>query len=57
MREFVRNKLAVLGLGILIFFVLFCFIGPLVYHANLASTDLASTNLPPGSALALIGSS
>jgi ABC-type dipeptide/oligopeptide/nickel transport system permease subunit len=48
LREFVRNKLAVVGLGILIFFVLFCFLGPLFYHANLASTDLASTNLPPG---------
>jgi ABC-type dipeptide/oligopeptide/nickel transport system permease subunit len=48
MREFVRNKLAVVGLGILIFFVLFCFAGPLVYHANLANTDLLNTNLPPG---------
>jgi ABC-type dipeptide/oligopeptide/nickel transport system permease subunit len=47
-REFARNKLAVIGLGILAFFVLFCFVGPLVYHANLLNTDLAQVNLPPG---------
>jgi ABC-type dipeptide/oligopeptide/nickel transport system permease subunit len=28
--------------------VLFCFGGPFVYHANLLSTNLAATNLPPG---------
>ena len=48
LREFMRNRLAVVGLGILVFFVLFCFAGPLVYHANLANTDLVNTNLPPG---------
>lgn len=48
LREFARNRLAVAGLGVLVFFVLFCFGGPLVYHANLLSTNLAATNLPPG---------
>jgi ABC-type dipeptide/oligopeptide/nickel transport system permease subunit len=48
MREFARNRLAVAGLGVLVFFVLFCFGGPFVYHANLLSTNLAATNLPPG---------
>jgi peptide/nickel transport system permease protein len=43
-----RNWLAVVGLGVLVFFVLFCFAGPLFYHVNLFSTSLASTNLPPG---------
>ena len=46
-REFAQNRLAVLGLGTLIFFVLFCYLGPLVYHGTLTS-DLTSTNLPPG---------
>ena len=48
LREFASNRLAVIGLGILVFFVIFCFLGPLVYHGNVTSTDLASTNLPPG---------
>jgi ABC-type dipeptide/oligopeptide/nickel transport system permease subunit len=48
LREFTRNRLAVIGLGILAFFVVFCFAGPLVYHGNIISTSLTSTNLPPG---------
>ena len=47
MREFAQNRLAVLGLAALIFFVLFCYLGPLVYHGTLSSS-LESTNLPPG---------
>ena len=46
-REFAENKLAVLGLAALIFFVVFCYLGPLVYHGGLSS-DLESVNLPPG---------
>jgi peptide/nickel transport system permease protein len=45
-REFARNRLAVLGLAALVFFVFFCYLGPLVYHGGLTS-DLTSTNLPP----------
>lgn len=48
LREFAANRLAVIGLAIIAFFVLFCFAGPLVYHGNIISTDLAATNLPPG---------
>ena len=48
LQEFARNRLAVVGLGVLVFFVLFCFGGPFVYHANVLSTNLAATNLPPG---------
>ena len=47
MREFAENKLAVAGVVALVFFVLFCYLGPLFYHGSLAS-DLSSTNLPPG---------
>jgi ABC-type dipeptide/oligopeptide/nickel transport system permease subunit len=45
-REFAQNKLAVLGLGALIFFVVFCYLGPLFYHGGLTSA-LTATNVPP----------
>jgi ABC-type dipeptide/oligopeptide/nickel transport system permease subunit len=48
MREFARNRLAIVGLAILAFFVLFCFAGPLVYHGDIVNTSLSSTLLPPG---------
>ncbi|HBW20063.1 MAG: ABC transporter permease [Streptosporangiaceae bacterium] len=48
-REFSRNKLAVAGLAILVFFVLFCFAGPLVYHSDVLNSNLQAVNLPPGS--------
>ena len=48
LREFARNKLAVAGLGILLFFLLFCLLGPIFYHGNVLNTNLASTDLPPG---------
>jgi ABC-type dipeptide/oligopeptide/nickel transport system permease subunit len=47
-REFAKNRLAVIGVGTLVFFILFCFVGPLVYHANLLNTNLTAVNLPPG---------
>ena len=48
---FVENKLAVAGVVIIVFFVLFCYVGPLVYHTN--QTDAAAAlqspdNAPPG---------
>lgn len=46
-REFIRNKLAVTGFAILLFFVLFCFVGPLFYHGNIIVADLLNTNSPP----------
>jgi ABC-type dipeptide/oligopeptide/nickel transport system permease subunit len=48
LREFAQNKLAVIGLTILAFFVLFCFAGPLVYHGAILSTNLGSSDLSPG---------
>jgi peptide/nickel transport system permease protein len=48
LREFARNRLAVIGLAILAFFVLFSFAGPLVYHADVLSTNLTAANSPPG---------
>ena len=48
LREFASNRLAVVGVAILLFFVVFCFLGPLFYHANLANTDLINAHDPPG---------
>jgi peptide/nickel transport system permease protein len=48
LREFMDNRLAVFGLGIIVFFVIFCFIGPLVYPTNQSLTNLLINNQPPG---------
>ena len=48
LREFATNRLAVTGVGILLFFVLFSFVGPVFYHGNYLTSDLLSTNLGPG---------
>ena len=48
MREFSRNRLGVVGVVILLFFVIFCFLGPVIYHANLVQTDLINSHDPPG---------
>jgi ABC-type dipeptide/oligopeptide/nickel transport system permease subunit len=48
LREFAQNKLALTGLVVLVFFVLFSFIGPVFYHGNYLTSDLLSTNVPPG---------
>jgi len=48
LREFMANRLAVFGLGVLVFFVLFCFVGPLIYHTNQSSFNPLITDLPPG---------
>ena len=50
LREFARNRLAVIGLAIVVFFVLFSFVGPLIYHTNQLNTDLVAANQPPSGA-------
>jgi ABC-type dipeptide/oligopeptide/nickel transport system permease subunit len=47
-REFARNRLALIGLAMLLFFVIFCFLGPLIYHGNVVNSNLVDTNLGPG---------
>ncbi|MHB1592944.1 MAG: ABC transporter permease [Streptosporangiaceae bacterium] len=42
-----QNRLAVTGLGILVLLTLFCFVGPLIYHTDQVSANLALENLPP----------
>jgi ABC-type dipeptide/oligopeptide/nickel transport system permease subunit len=48
LHDFMGNKLAVTGVVILVFFVLFCFAGPLVYHGDYLVANLTSANDPPG---------
>jgi ABC-type dipeptide/oligopeptide/nickel transport system permease subunit len=50
LREFASNRMAVIGLGMLVFFILFSFVGPLIYHTNQLSTSLMTTNEPPSGA-------
>ncbi|MGD0602043.1 MAG: ABC transporter permease [Streptosporangiaceae bacterium] len=47
LREFTSNRLAVVGFGILLFFILFCFVGPHIYHTNQIDTNDLNANLPP----------
>jgi ABC-type dipeptide/oligopeptide/nickel transport system permease subunit len=49
LREFLQNKLAVAGVLILVFFVLFCFLGPMIYHSDQSNTNLLATDQGPGS--------
>lgn len=46
-RTFLENKLAIIGLGLVIGISIFCFIGPLLYHTNQVQTTY-NINLPPG---------
>jgi peptide/nickel transport system permease protein len=47
---FFENKLAVVGTGIIVFFVLFCFIGPLIYHTDQISINILNADYPPSKA-------
>ncbi|MFB7270045.1 ABC transporter permease [Streptomyces sp. NPDC056244] len=46
-RRFLRNRLAVVGLGVVVFFFLFCFVVPLVYSTDQTHTMLEQVNLAP----------
>lgn len=46
-RRFARNRLAVVGLAVIVFFILFCFVGPLVYHTDQTHTILSRANQGP----------
>jgi peptide/nickel transport system permease protein len=50
-RVFIENKLAVAGLLVIIGMVLFCFLGPHLYHTNQTNQQAAllnNQNAPPG---------
>ena len=48
LREFMANRLAVAGLAVIVFFVLFSFVGPLIYHTNQSLFNPLTTDQPPG---------
>jgi peptide/nickel transport system permease protein len=45
---FAENRLAVVGAVVIAGLLLFCFVGPLVYHTNQVTTRLTMENLAPG---------
>jgi peptide/nickel transport system permease protein len=47
---FAENKLALVGLGIVAFMILFCFVGPLIYRTNQVNTNLNLYLCTPSSA-------
>jgi ABC-type dipeptide/oligopeptide/nickel transport system permease subunit len=48
LREFRSNRLAVVGVVVIVFFVLFCFLGPVIHHTNQTDTNPLVTDLAPG---------
>ncbi|MBV9356976.1 MAG: ABC transporter permease, partial [Chloroflexi bacterium] len=46
-RTFLHNRLALTGSGIIGFLILFCFVGPLVYHTDQVSVSLSTAHLAP----------
>jgi peptide/nickel transport system permease protein len=51
LRTFVENRLAVIGIGLVVFVTLFCFVGPLIYHTNqVLAVNLLGANKPPSAA-------
>lgn len=46
---FMHNKLAVVGLGILVFFTLFCFVGPYIWVTDQVHTNLSEAYFQPSS--------
>jgi len=48
LREFARNRLAVVGVAILLFFIVFCFLGPVFYHGDVLQVSLINSHDPPG---------
>lgn len=47
MRTFVTNKLAVVGLGIVILMFIFCFLGPVIYRTNQVAVNILNINESP----------
>jgi peptide/nickel transport system permease protein len=47
---FSEHRLATVGIAIIAFFLLFCFVGPFVYHTQQVATNVAAANEPPSGA-------
>jgi len=50
-RVFVENKLAIVGLFVIIFMVLFCFVGPFLYHSDQTNQQAVLAGDPTGQGL------
>ncbi|MEV6103875.1 ABC transporter permease [Streptomyces sp. NPDC051940] len=50
LRRFTRNRLAVIGLTVVVLFVLFCFVGPFLYDTDQTHTALDQANQGPSGA-------
>jgi peptide/nickel transport system permease protein len=48
LHAFLHNRRGVLGLSIVVFAVLFSFLGPLLHHTDQTHPDLTLLNMPPG---------
>jgi peptide/nickel transport system permease protein len=48
LRTFARNRLAFIGVGMVVVVVAFSFLGPLFYHTNQVTVELNSATQPPG---------
>ena len=48
LRSFVENRLAVVGVVIIVGMVLFSFVGPYLYHGNVLNANPINSDLPPG---------
>jgi peptide/nickel transport system permease protein len=47
-RTFAQNRLAILGVGVVVAVMIFSFLGPLVYHTDQLNPNLLAVNLAPG---------
>jgi peptide/nickel transport system permease protein len=49
LQVFLENRLAVIGLFVIVFFILFCFLGPAFYHTNQTNAEAALNGTQNGS--------
>jgi peptide/nickel transport system permease protein len=47
LRSFAENKLALVGIAVIVFFILFSFAGPHVYHSNQISANVINSDQSP----------
>jgi peptide/nickel transport system permease protein len=47
LRVFLQNRLAIMGVVIIVLMTVFCFIGPLIYHTNQITTNIANADQAP----------
>ena len=47
-RTFAQNRLAIVGVGLIVALFAFSFLGPLIYHTDQLDPNLSAVNQPPG---------